>query len=60
MRNLVSSVANGFVPTAIRLQVPTKPGEATQEGLAFTWDTNNEPEIEIAKVEILTTHEGTP
>ncbi|MCC8671652.1 hypothetical protein LN461_20180 [Xanthomonas arboricola] len=60
MQNLVSSAASGFTPTAIRLQVRTKPGEATPEGLAFTWDTDNEPEIEIAKVEILTTHEGKP
>ncbi|WP_223670227.1 hypothetical protein [Xanthomonas citri] len=60
MRNLVSSAANGFVPTAIRLQVRTKPGEATPEGFAFTWDTDNEPEIEIAKVELITTRVGSP
>ncbi|MCC8559279.1 hypothetical protein [Xanthomonas vesicatoria] len=55
MRNLVSSAANGFVPTAITLEVRTKPGEATPEGFAFSWDTDNEPEIEIAKVEVFTT-----
>ncbi|WP_238601325.1 hypothetical protein [Xanthomonas arboricola] len=58
MRNLVSSATNGFVPTALRLQVRSKPGEATPEGFAFIWDTNNEPEIEIARIEILTTHGG--
>ncbi|APP76884.1 hypothetical protein BJD12_18485 [Xanthomonas vesicatoria ATCC 35937] len=60
MRNLVSSAANGFVPTAITLEVRTKPGEATPEGFAFSWDTDNEPEIEIAKVEVFTTRAGTP
>ncbi|WP_236517597.1 hypothetical protein [Xanthomonas phaseoli] len=60
MRNLVSSAANGFVPTAITLEVRTKPGEATPEGFAFSWDTDNEPEIEIAKVEVFTTRASTP
>ncbi|WP_238692714.1 hypothetical protein [Xanthomonas dyei] len=55
MRDLVSSAANGFAPTLIRLDVRTKSGETTPEGQALQWDTNNEPEIEIAKVEIFTT-----
>ncbi|MCF8828576.1 hypothetical protein VDG03_18385 [Xanthomonas campestris pv. raphani] len=60
MRDLVTASANGFVPIGIWLKISGASGEETPDGATLVWDTDNEPEIEIAEARIFTQRDLPP
>ncbi|MEB1134202.1 hypothetical protein VDP36_06990 [Xanthomonas campestris pv. campestris] len=60
MRELMTASANGFVPIHICLEVRGASGEATPDGVTLIWDTDNEPEMEIAEARIFTRLDSLP